>query len=586
MEKETINAVSISRPIWSTGFEDASWLFPDIERKTKIAIFGFSIEEKNFTRTAGAGKEDDIGRASRSIALYIMERLFIESDIEPAYYVLYINNIGCVVSSVRGEGKELSETLQNKYDYIITGAIERNHSNAKITIKIFIYEQKTGTEKIIIEHITERKSVEESCSEAANLLIDKMLVMPYCSKTNDLGSHYKRPKVSTAPYYLSGLGQLLTQTLAHNTIIPKESLWGEKNMLDWYRKLMEDDIGNNCARLMFLKGVIASIDYKGEAYLFYLNGLKTYINALKKINLDDPMVKLSPLLFKKINDKGSFDDICIMLKKNTNYMNWLNAVNSLPFNSLVSALTGEPDKNQDLDMLYIIMNESVKSTAVRPLFYKELLESRLYFLTVGEPPEKEEKMILNSDTNMSVRSFADGTIPVFSSAERILDNDSPLKQERSAYISLKGRELFLTCKGAKFVLNPWSDISKELLPGEISSILSENNQKSNSFKISEGTRILLGVPSKIPDSLVENIQKYCGINTDIKRIYLLLAVFPDKQEEYIMLFIEASGNINKIFDELRIVTLPYIKETGEILMSSCEGYDEMLAMHKPIYKKI
>ncbi|MCL1972093.1 MAG: hypothetical protein FWG57_03785 [Endomicrobia bacterium] len=349
MDNIKVTAIRISQPIWSTGFNDASWLFPKIERKMKIAIFGFSVQEENPLRQAGESKEDDIGRTSRSAPLYIMERLFVETDIEPVNFVLLLGNKGPVISAVRNEGKELTKNLENKYEYILTGTIERNCLNLNTTVKIFLYEQKSGEENILIEYNSD-KSVEEAAFNAATLAIDKLIEILHCNKSADLANYYARPKLSTAPYYLSGLGQLLTQTLIQNQLVSND-IWGEENMLNWYMKLSDDDSNNNCAKLMYLKGIIASIDYGGNAYDAHIGNLKEYVDIFKNINLDDLIVKLSPIFFKKLNDIDLFNEICGILKNkgSIEYVDWLNRVSQEESKKTDSA--GSSGKNIGLDIL-------------------------------------------------------------------------------------------------------------------------------------------------------------------------------------------------------------------------------------------
>jgi len=584
MDDIKVSAITVSQPIWSSGFNDASWLFPKIERKKKIAIFGFSVKEENFSRQAGENKEDDIGRTSRAAPLYIMERLFVETDTEPANYVLLVVNKGPVISPVRSEGKELTKTLENKYDYILTGAIERNRLNLTTTVKIFLYEQKSGGENIIAEYKSD-KSVEETAFNAAALAIDKLIEILSCGKSADSADYYARPKPAVAPYYLSGLGQLLTQTLVQNQLVSND-IWGEDNMLNWYMRLSDDDSNNNCAKLMYLKGIIASIDYGGKAYNAHIANLKEYVDIFKDINPDDLAVKLSPLFYKKTNDMNSFGEICGILKNkgSIEYVDWLNRVSLEQPKQLSSA--GDSGENAGLDILYALMKEAYKNPARAPLFYKKLLNSRIFFLTAGEPPEKEKKIISEGE-RLPIRGFSDGTLPIFSSKNRMLDNNSPLKSSPAAYLAMNGKDFFNTCKGAKFVLNPWSDVAKELLPAEIDSILTGKKQQDPvEIKLTKETKVLVGEPANIPSGFIESLRSYCKTNRDIKMVYVLFVVMPERREQAITIFVKAEGDMRKVFNEIKNSVSQYIKELGYIDMMPCEGHYNMLAKYKPVYMNL
>ncbi len=323
LNSNDIVSIPIDKPIWAFGLNDASWLFPNIKRNSKVAIFDFSIKQMNMPKVETQQREDDIGRTSRSIPLYIFERLFIESDIEPVNYVFCVKNIGPIVSAKRTSGIELNDQLKNRYDYIITGTVEKNYLNLQTVIKIYVFETKNKIEKLIVEYKTLGKSTPEAGAIASDLLIVKFIKLAKC-KTIDLVNIYQRPQNNVVPYYLDGLGQLLMQTLIQNKIVSKEGLWGEKDILQLYKTLWDNDNNNNCIKIMYIKGIIASIDYKGDAYISHIDGLKRYI--FENINSSDYIVKLSPILFKKINDTSSYKKVTNILNKNESgeYLNWIN----------------------------------------------------------------------------------------------------------------------------------------------------------------------------------------------------------------------------------------------------------------------
>jgi hypothetical protein len=523
MDNNEICAITIGKPIWASGLEDASWLFPAIKREKRIAVWGFSITRLNIEEKEGESKEDDIGKASRFIPLYIMERLFIESDLESSNYIVYKKKVGPVVSAVRYTGKEISDTLEKKYDYLITGTIQKDYLNSQIIITIFLYNQKSDTEKIIIEHKIEGKSCEESGIEAANLAIDKIITISGCNKSDDLIAFYKRPKESIAPQYLSGLAQLLAQSSIQNEIVTKEGLCGEDLMLGWYKSLMEDDIYNDCAKLMYLKGIIASIDYGGTAYIAHINCIKEYIQSFLDVNPNDFMVSLSPVIFKKINDKDFYDKVyCVLKNKKTNgYEQWLDKVNQMKFSDLV--FKNDENKNVELDILYALMKENSKRPNIYPLFHKKLFDSKIYFLTFSDKPlEKEEKHTMQVGDTMSVRVYPDGTIPIFSSKNRMLDNNSPIKTKPDTYGAIVGRDFFNTCRGTRFFLNPYSDIVKELALTEIDSAI-----------------------------LTESICKYCKTNKNIKLVYLVHV-----QKDEVVLSIDCEEDIHSVLADLGVKCPP------------------------------
>jgi tetratricopeptide (TPR) repeat protein len=102
-------------------------------------------------------------------------------------------------------------------------------------------------------------------------------------------------------------------------------------------------------------------------------------------------------------------------------------------------------------------------------FYQKLLWNQLFVLTSDHSGSKEEIKTLETDTTVHFVAFESGHIPVFTSKNRIFDK-GVIKKEVS-YIALKGQDLFEVAKGATFILNPYSDYGKELIPVEIENLM-------------------------------------------------------------------------------------------------------------------
>lgn len=102
-------------------------------------------------------------------------------------------------------------------------------------------------------------------------------------------------------------------------------------------------------------------------------------------------------------------------------------------------------------------------------FYQKLLWNQLFVLTAKHDASEEGIQVLEEDTNVQLITFEKGQIPVFTSTNRIFDK-GVIKNE-VPYICLKGQDLFGLAKGATFILNPYSDYGKELIPEEIENLL-------------------------------------------------------------------------------------------------------------------
>lgn len=102
-------------------------------------------------------------------------------------------------------------------------------------------------------------------------------------------------------------------------------------------------------------------------------------------------------------------------------------------------------------------------------FYVKLLENQLYVLTNDNSISGIGNQTLENDVTIQCVIFENGQIPIFTSINRIFDKG--IIPKIVPYLSLKGQVLFETLNGATFILNPYSDFTKELIPEEIENLL-------------------------------------------------------------------------------------------------------------------
>lgn len=157
--------------------------------------------------------------------------------------------------------------------------------------------------------------------------------------------------------------------------------------------------------------------------------------------------------------------------------------------------------------------------SARNEFYTKLLWNDLVLITNGHTEQEEGRTTLEKDSKIQFITLENGQIPVFTSTNRIFDKG--IVKEEVPFISLKGQDLFKITKGATFILNPFSDYGKELIPQEIESLLNGSIfEKSNEIEIKEDTKILIGQPSKYPTEFVNALKNLFNKNKTVKAAYL------------------------------------------------------------------
>lgn len=113
--------------------------------------------------------------------------------------------------------------------------------------------------------------------------------------------------------------------------------------------------------------------------------------------------------------------------------------------------------------------EATTDFSAQSYFYQKLLWNQLLVLTPDQVSIEEGAHLLKENETLKLVSFEEGQIPIFTSLNRIFDND--IVKDKVSYISLKGQDLFAMTKGATFILNPYSEYSKELTAEEIANLM-------------------------------------------------------------------------------------------------------------------
>ncbi len=193
--------------------------------------------------------------------------------------------------------------------------------------------------------------------------------------------------------------------------------------------------------------------------------------------------------------------------------------------------------------------EAATKVSARNEFYQKLLWNELVVLTNGQDNSDEGVRTLERDTTVQFVTFKNGHIPVFTSTNRIFDKG--VIKEQVPFMAMKGQDLFGVAKGATFILNPYSDYGKELIPNEIESLLNGSIfEQQSEMTIEQDTEIQIGQPANYPTELVSALSKLFKEKESVKAAYLA-AIKMDKTEElpHLMIAIDVEGNMSSITNE-------------------------------------
>jgi len=207
----------------------------------------------------------------------------------------------------------------------------------------------------------------------------------------------------------------------------------------------------------------------------------------------------------------------------------------------------EPEGNR----LEIALQKAAKEPAWRKTFYELLLTEDLVVMTSGTSVTDEG--VLKTGSEVAFVTLPDGRIPVFTSVERIFDKQ--VIKDEVHQMTLKGRDLFELAIGASFILNPYSDYGKDLLPGEIADLLNGTIfLPTNTITVQKDTHVLIGQPAEYPVEAIASLKVVFAKYANVSAAYLGWIDNPEIEEPAHYIFaVEGIGDFKDAVNEAGFV---------------------------------
>lgn len=241
----------------------------------------------------------------------------------------------------------------------------------------------------------------------------------------------------------------------------------------------------------------------------------------------------------------------------------------------------------DENIIETTLRKASTEPAYRAEFYKRLLSEKLIVLT-DKSDLSEGVQTLQENTNINLMTLTNGKIPVFTSTSKIFDKG--IIKEQVPFLEMKGEDLFNLATGATFILNPYSDYGKELLPEEIKNllqgtILTDNHRQ---ITIEKETQIQIGQPANYPTEMVNSLRTLFQNRPSVKAAYLGWIFNPSANEPPHLIFaLDIETDKQSITNEAGLTVEQY-RKANEIVdfiqIETSDGISEyFLNKTKPFY---
>lgn len=235
-----------------------------------------------------------------------------------------------------------------------------------------------------------------------------------------------------------------------------------------------------------------------------------------------------------------------------------------------------------------LLQKAATEPVFRAEFYKRLLTDELVVITQNSNVQ-EGRHVLQQNTSVNIVSYPDGKIPVFTSTDRIFDKG--IVKEQVEYMQMTGENLFGLAKGVTFLLNPYSDYGKELLPDEIERLLKGTilTDTTKTLTIEKETQVQIGQPIKYPTDIVNSLKKLFSERPNVKAGYLGWIFNPESGEPPHYIFaLDVDGDLQNLTQEAGFAAKQFLEQHEfvdfiKIDNSGLSNY--FLKQTKPFYER-
>jgi hypothetical protein len=115
-----------------------------------------------------------------------------------------------------------------------------------------------------------------------------------------------------------------------------------------------------------------------------------------------------------------------------------------------------------------LMEKAIKEPAYKSAFYNRILTDEIIVISVNVNVS-EGYQYLEVGTSVEIYSLPDGTIPLFTTIDRIFDNG--VVKDDVEFLKMSGADLFSVAQGETFIVNPHSEYKKKISASEVERLL-------------------------------------------------------------------------------------------------------------------
>jgi tetratricopeptide (TPR) repeat protein len=327
-ESINVSVLVINEPIWYYGLRQPNWMMPGFNSAESVGILLFSVLQTNHDGTPELQQEDHLGRLSRSLPLYLLETFRIKTSMKAAALLPVVVGQGPISYGQEWNWQDISQFLKasdQSYKHMVTGALTVLNPD-EVEIALTLWDVASASVKQQLKKKTHWDHLAKAISELeASLLLN---FQPHWVAPPPFYDAEARKQI--IPHYAISMGQLLILFMIEKGMVPIESLWGERRILDYLQDLCLNAETDTFSRMLYLSGLAFDKAIGSDVYEEYINQALILFDG--EFPITHPLVLLSPLLLSIFNQKEGVENRLKelqdtgVLKNFPMYEDWVNTL--------------------------------------------------------------------------------------------------------------------------------------------------------------------------------------------------------------------------------------------------------------------
>ncbi|MBD8880131.1 hypothetical protein IHE49_06530 [Rhodanobacter sp. 7MK24] len=241
-----VSIMQMNLPPWLLGMQDMQWAAPlRGQDRPRIVLLPLAAVDEPSENVARSGREDERGRLSRALPLFLLEQLVYCSNLDVALNLPVADGHNLVLFG-RAVREEELEFLAQDFDWAVEGEITHFDGGFKVVCRLRRLSDRSTLKRV------EQSFKTQDIGDALMVMSGEILTAIGDATSSSIEPRVPMYALPTAHVneYLSALGQYLALTLAHS-VNARDSLYGERNIYGWLQTLAVTIPDNESAQFMY-----------------------------------------------------------------------------------------------------------------------------------------------------------------------------------------------------------------------------------------------------------------------------------------------------------------------------------------------